>query len=299
LVKYYQISFGIVLIYLEGVLVDVGQILGAADQASYFWDSLRLSFTPFMVIDILIVALFVYWIYVFLKETRAMRIVYGFLFLAALAIIGRLFNLILLNWILKYLMTMLVVAIPVVFQPELRGVLERLGRARFISDLGSLSRYNLSKLVDELVSAAEVLAAQKIGALIVIQRKTGLKEYISNGIDLEARVSAELLLSIFFPKSPLHDGATIISGDKIVAAGCTLPINESPLEYMNLGTRHKSALSLSEQSDAVIIVVSEETGQISLAVDGQLSRRISIETLKTQLLKNFRSPGKEQVEQKA
>jgi diadenylate cyclase len=280
-------------------LVNVGQILGAADQASYFWDSLRMSFTPYMVIDILLVAVFIYWIYVFLKETRAMRIVYGFLFLAALGIIGRLFDLILLNWILKYLMTMLVVAIPVVFQPELRGVLERLGRAKFISDLGSLSRYNLTKLVDELVSAAEVLSTQKIGALIVIQRKTGLREYISNGVSLEAKVSAELLLSIFFPKSPLHDGATIISGDKIIAAGCTLPINENPLEHLSLGTRHKAAISLSEVSDAVVIVVSEETGNISLAVEGQLERRISVETLRNQLLKNFRSQAKDVKEAKA
>ena len=276
-------------------MVDVGQILGAADQASYFWDSLKMSFTPYMVIDILLVAVFIYWIYVFLKETRAMRIVYGFLFLAVLGIIGRLFDLILLNWILKYLMTMLVVAIPVVFQPELRGVLERLGRAKFISDLGSLSRYNMSKLVDELVAAAEVLSAQKIGALIVIQRKTGLREYISNGISIEAKVSAELLLSIFFPKSPLHDGAAIVSGDKIIAAGCTLPINESPLEHLNLGTRHKAAISLSEVSDAVIIVVSEETGTISLAVEGQLTRRISVDALKEQLMKNFRSQTKETV----
>lgn len=280
-------------------MVDLGQILGAVDQAGYFWDSLRMAISPFMVIDILIVAVFTYWIYVFLKETRAMRIVYGFIFLGILAIIGRLLDLILLNWILKYLMTMLVVAIPIVFQPELRGVLERLGRARFISDLGSLSRYNLSKLIDELTSAAEVLSSQKIGALIVIQRKTGLKEYISNGVNIEAKVSAELLLSIFFPRSPLHDGATIITGDQIIAAGCTLPINEAPLEHLSLGTRHRAALSLSEISDAVVIIISEETGQISLAVEGQLQKRISIDTLRTLLFKNFRSQTKKEPEVKS
>lgn len=274
-------------------MIDVGQVLGAVDRVSYFWDSIRMSLTPFMAIDVLIVAIFIYWIYVFLRETRAMRIVYGFLFLGILAIIGRLFDLILLNWILKYLMTMLVVAIPVVFQPELRGVLERLGRARFISDLGSLSRSNLTKLVNELASAAEVLSSQKTGALIVIQRQTGLKEYINNGIQIEAQVSAELLLSIFFPKSPLHDGATVIVGDKIIASSCTLPITEAPLEHLNLGTRHRAALSLSEISDAIVIIVSEETGQIALAVDGQLQKRISVETLRNQLFKNFRSQPKE------
>jgi diadenylate cyclase len=273
-------------------LINVGQVLGVFDKASYFWDSLSMSITPFVVLDVLIVAVFIYWIYIFLKETRAMRILYGFLFLGVLALVGRFLNLILLNWILKYLMTMLVVAIPIVFQPELRTVLERLGRAKFISDLASLSRYNLSKLINELVTAAEVLSDQKIGALMVIQRKTALGEYISSGVTVEAKVSAELLLSIFFPKSPLHDGAAIIAGDEIIAAGCTLPINDSPLENVGLGTRHKAALTLSGQSDAIIIVISEETGSISLAIDGHLERRISSETLRQHLSKHFRNPLK-------
>lgn len=275
-------------------MVNLGQVLGSFDKASYFWDSLSMSITPFVILDVLIVAVFVYWIYIFLKETRAMRILYGFIFLGILALIGRLLDLILLNWILKYLMTMLVVAIPIVFQPELRTVLERLGRAKFISDLASLSRYNLTKLVNELVTAAEVLSDQKIGALMVIQRKTALGEYISSGVNVEAKVSAELLLSIFFPKSPLHDGAAIIAGDEIIAAGCTLPINESPLENVGLGTRHKAALTLSGQSDAIIIVVSEETGSISLAIEGHLERKISSETLRAQLSKHFRNPLKKE-----
>lgn len=269
-------------------MVEIGQVLGSFDKASYFWDSLSMAITPFMIIDILIVAVFIYWIYVFLKETRAMRILYGFLFLGLLAIVGHALNLILLNWILKYLMTMLVVAIPIVFQPELRAVLERLGRARFLTDLSTLSRSNQTKLINELITAAEVLSDQKIGALIVIQRNTALGEYISNGISLEAKVSAELLLSIFFPKSPLHDGATIIIGDQIISAGCTLPIGDS-LENMGLGTRHKAALTLSELSDAITIIISEETGTISLAIEGQLQRKISSEELRSQLLKNFRN----------
>lgn len=278
---------------------EVGKLLGVFDQAGYFWSGIKMSLTAFALLDVLIVAVLIYWVYVFLKETRAMRIVYGLLFLAVLAIIGRLLNLILLNWILKYLMTMLVVAIPIVFQPELRSVLERLGRARFISDLGSLSRYNLAKLANELATAAEILSKQKIGALIVVQRKTGLKEYLSSGINLEAKVSAELLLSIFFPKSPLHDGATIINGDQIIAASCTLPISESLAEHLGLGTRHKAAVSLSEISDAVIIVVSEETGQISLAVNGQLTKIRDSDELKSELLKSFRSPSADQDREKS
>lgn len=268
---------------------DLSRVLGVFDQAGYFWSGILLSFSPFSIIDVLIVAVLIYWVYVFLKETRAMRIVYGLIFLGILALIGRLLDLILLNWILKYLMTMLIVAIPVVFQPELRSALERLGRARFISDLGALSRYNLTKLVNELVTAAEVLSSQKIGGLIVIQRKTGLKEYIQNGVNIEARVSAELLLSIFFPKSPLHDGAVIISGDQIISAGCTLPLNESPLEHVGLGTRHRAAISISELSDAVIIVISEESGDISMALNGQLIKPITLADLKIELSKNFRN----------
>ncbi len=269
-------------------MVEIGQVLGSFDKASYFWDSLSMAITPFMILDILIVAVFIYWIYVFLKETRAMRILYGFLFLGILAIIGRVLDLVLLNWILKYLMTMLVVAIPIVFQPELRAVLERLGRAKFLSDLSSLSRSGQTKLINELVTASEVLSDQKIGALIVIQRKTALGEYISSGVSLEAKVSAELLLSIFFPKSPLHDGATIIVGNQIISAGCTLPIGDS-LENMGLGTRHKAAVTLSELSDAIIIVISEETGTMSLAIEGRLQRKLDSEELRSQLARHFRS----------
>jgi len=275
-------------------LADFGKVLGSFDEAGYFWNAISMSVSPFSIIDILIVALFVYWVYVFLKETRAMRIVYGLVFLVILGIIGKLLNLILLNWILKYLMTMLVVAIPIVFQPELRSVLERLGRARFLSDLGNLSRYNQNKVIDSLVSACRYMSDKKIGALIVIQGKTGLREYVSNGVAIEAKISPELLLSVFFPKSPLHDGAVIIVGDQLVSAACTLPISDSPLEYAGLGTRHRAAISMSEISDAIVIVVSEESGKISLAINGQLQKGLSSEDLRSQLQKAIRNFGQKE-----
>lgn len=258
-----------------------GKILGAATQANYFLLNLRQNSSPLLVVDILIVAIFFYWIYVFLKETRAMRILYGFFFLLLLMALGRLLNLILLNWILKSLMTILIVAIPVVFQPELRTALEKLGRTKFLGEL-SFSKKDNGQVINEIITAVNLFSKQRIGALIVMKRRDGLREFVDNGIEVDAIVSAELLLSIFFPKSPLHDGAIILDGDKIVSASSILPVSQTSLSG-NLGTRHKAALGVTEDSDALAIVVSEETGNVSLAVGGKLELRISEERLKNRL----------------
>lgn len=257
-----------------------GKISGVSEKSLYFFDNFKNFSTPYLLVDILIVGVLLYWVYVFLRETRAMRILYGILFLVALALIGRFFNLILLNWILKYLMAMLVVAIPIVFQPELRAALEKLGRARFISEL--ILSPESSKIVEEIISAVLLLSKQKCGALLVIQRQTGLKEYIENGIQVDANVSRDLLLSIFFPRSPLHDGAVIIVGDKIVAAKSTLPVSET-FTSTSLGTRHKAGVGITEASDAIAIIVSEETGIISLAAGGKIERRIPDDRLRNRL----------------
>jgi diadenylate cyclase len=200
-------------------------------------------------------------------------------------LIGRLMNLVLLNWILQYIMAMLVVAIPIVFQPELRNALERLGRTRFIKDFGRGTQLNV---VNEVLAAVDILSKQKIGALIVFQRKTGLREYIERGAELDAVVSAELLLSIFFPRSPLHDGAVIISGSKIVAASVTLPVSDFEASS-KMGTRHRAGLGITENSDAVSVIVSEETGNVSLAADGAIERRIGSDRLENRLRSLLRS----------
>lgn len=257
-----------------------GKVLGIAEKSSSFLDSLKASTTPMLILDILIVATLFYWGYLFLSQTRAMRILYGLLFLVAIAAIGSLFNLILLNWILKYLMAMLVVAIPVVFQPELRAALEKLGRARILTDFFLSGEH--SKAVEEITQAVEILSKQKIGALIVLQRQSGLREYIENGTEINAKIDKNILLSIFFPKSPLHDGAVIIAGDTIVSARSILPVTDASISP-ELGTRHKAAIGVTEDSDAVGIVVSEETGAVSLAVGGKLERRISSERLTNRL----------------
>lgn len=258
-----------------------GKILGAATQANYFLENLKQNSSALLFVDILIVAIFFYWIYVFLKETRAMRILYGLFFLLILMALGRVLNLILLNWILRSLMTVLVVAIPVVFQPELRAALEKLGRTKLLGEL-SFSKKDYSQVINELLTAVHLFSSQKIGALIVLKRHDGLREFIDNGTEIDATVSAELLSSIFFPKSPLHDGAVIIEGDKIVSARSVLPVSQIALGG-NLGTRHKAALGVTEDSDALVLVVSEETGNISLAVGGKIETRMSEERFKNRL----------------
>lgn len=258
-----------------------GKILGTAERTGYFFDNLKFNLNFLSALDVLIVAVLFYWVYVFLKETRAMRILYGLLLLLVLMAAGRLLNLILLNWILKSIMAMLLVAIPVVFQPELRTALEKLGRTKFLGEL-AFSKHDSGSLVNEIVSAVSHLSSHKIGALIVLQRQTGLREYIDGGISLDAIVKTELLLSIFFPRSPLHDGAVIIVGDKIACAGAVLPVSQSILSG-NLGTRHKAGLGITENSDAISIVVSEETGGISMGVSGKLEVKISEERLKNRL----------------
>jgi len=259
-----------------------GKIMGVSEQANLFLGNIHINRNPFFLLDIILVAVFFYWIIIFLRETRAMRILYGLFLLLILMAIGNIFELVLLNWILRSLMTMLTVAIPIVFQPELRTALEKLGRTKFIGEL-IFSKYHYEKAIDEVVSACEILSKKKTGGLIIFQRQTGLKEFIENGIMVDAAVTKEMLLSIFFPRSPLHDGAVIIAGGKIVSAASTLPVTEANVSF-GLGTRHKAAIGITESSDAIAVVVSEETGSISIAIAGKLERRISSDRLKARLV---------------
>jgi len=255
-----------------------GVVLGVSEKASYFLTSLQASSWFSIVLDVLIVSVLLYWAYLFLKETRAMRILYGLIFLIILMLAGQLANLILLNWILQYLMAMLVVAIPIVFQPELRAALEKLGRSKFAGNFKSVEEGNI---YEEVISAVLILSKEKIGGLIVIQGKTGLREYIEQGVNLNAKLSSDLLVSLFFPKAPLHDGAVMIVGDKIVAASVNLPVSENEEAVnANLGFRHRAGIGITENSDAISLIVSEETGSISIAYGGKIERRVSEKRLK-------------------
>jgi len=232
-------------------------------------------------LDIVIVTFVFYKAIMLIRGTRAEQLVKGLAILLIATVVSRQLQLFALHWILDKFMTLGIVAIPIVFQPELRRALETLGRGGIFSRSSRpFEDFDFDKMLDELIKAVQVLVKKRIGALIVLERETGLNEIIETGISIDGQVSAELLVNIFFPRSPLHDGAAIIRGNRVMAAGCFLPLTENPNLSKELGTRHRAALGISEQSDAVCIVVSEETGAISLANNGKLTRFLDEKTLR-------------------
>ena len=239
------------------------------------------------ILEILLVAIIFYKLYKVIEGTRAITLAKGIFVLFVMNFLcSTLFNLPLLSWLFENFMTWVFVALPIVFQPELRRTLEKLGQGRFIFDdvPGSLDEEEAKKIIDEIVKASKSLSATKTGALLVIERRMGLNDISDTGIRLDARISAELLGNIFFVNTPLHDGAAIIRGKRLLSAGCLLPLTEKSGLSKELGTRHRAAIGLSEQCDALILVVSEETGTISIAENGRLMRYLNEETL-TSLLK--------------
>lgn len=262
-----------------------GKILGAFDSAnSAFLDNVQ-SITYIHIIDVVIVGILVYFFFEFLRQTRALGILYGIAVLLILWLIGQALELTILNTVLKWIFTPLLIAIPVVFQPELRSGLERIGRStKWVTDFHRLSHSDIESIIDDILKAVVVLSSNTYGALIVISRSTGLREYIETGQILSANLNSKLLVNIFTPKAPLHDGAVIISGNKIVSAASTLPLSDDVVD-LSLGTRHKAALSLSGQTDALCLIISEETGAVSLAVNGRLQRNLNIDDLKLRLIK--------------
>lgn len=227
--------------------------------------------------EILLVAFLLYRILLVIQRTRAMQILLGLLLLAFSYGVARLLDLILIRTLLETFFQYGAIAALVVFQPELRSALARLGQSRM---LRAFQRLEGSRVADEVVEAAERLSRNKIGAIIVMEQDVGLDEYAQTGSAVEARVSSEMLTTIFTPLSPLHDGAVLISGDVIKTAGAILPLTQSTVTDRSLGTRHRAALGLSEETDAVVIVVSEETSQISVAMGGRLERDVDPERLR-------------------
>ncbi|KUK41426.1 MAG: Uncharacterized protein XD69_0532 [Clostridia bacterium 62_21] len=230
------------------------------------------------ILDILAICLIGYMVVTVIRGTRAVQLLKGLLVLVALTGLAWWLELKLLSVVLDKVWTMAVVAIPIVFQPELRRMLERLGRGGSFTRL-IVGQEAVNAAVGEVVQAVHELAGKRTGALVAIERQTGLKEYIDTGVVLDAVVSRPLLVSIFEPHTPLHDGAVILRGNRVLAAGCYLPLSVSREIPSDLGTRHRAAVGLSEQSDAVVIVVSEETGVVSVAEDGVLRRGFDAEAL--------------------
>jgi diadenylate cyclase len=244
-------------------------------------------------VDILIVALIVYQILMLIRGTRAVQLVTGLAVLFGAYVVSRWLGLITLQWLLSYVGLVVPFALLILFQPELRRMLEQLGRGGvFLVGFTphGLTRESAIRLVNDVARAARVFSARKIGALIVLERHVGLQDFVETGIRVDAVVSVQLIISIFWPNAPLHDGAAIIRGDRVVAAGCLLPLSERPGLSRGLGTRHRAAIGITEETDALSVVVSEETGTISLAQEGRLRRDLTEEELKVTLLSLFWQP---------
>lgn len=250
----------------------LGDLASAAFPRLGFWGLL----------DIAIVAVLIYGFLSLFRGTTAFSVLYGIAFLLlALLIVSSQPQLMVLNWLLRNTLPVLSVALLIVFQPELRRAMEKIGRVRRLVNrpLGAQELQGVSRAIDEIARSCRRLAERRHGALIVLERETGLQEYAETGVAIDATVSAELLLTLFFTGSPMHDGAVIARGERVVAAGCFLPLTVSELDAQ-MGTRHRAAIGITELTDAICVVVSEETGIISVANNGRLVRNLDEAKLK-------------------
>ena len=230
------------------------------------------------VLDVVVVALVLYQLLRLLRGTQGTQVLVGLVVLAVIGAVANQFELVLLGWLFRNAAFFIIIAVIVMFQPELRRALDQVGR---LGQLGRLSRplsgYNpglYNQAISEAIRAAERLSAKRQGALIAFEREVGLEDYASTGVRINGEISAEVLQSIFYPNSPLHDGAVIVRGNKIIAAGCLLPLPEEGIVRERLGTRHRAAVGLSIASDALVMVVSEETGSISVIEEGKITRNL-------------------------
>jgi TIGR00159 family protein len=228
-----------------------------------------------------------YKLFVLIRGTRATQLIKGILFIFIASKLSEFFKLYTISWILNNAVTVGFIAILIVFQPELRRILEHIGNNKLLKPVNFEVATGNARGIEELVKATYSLADKKIGALIVLERKTGLRDIIETGILLNSDISYELLMNIFIPNTPLHDGAVVISHDHIIAASCFLPLTDSKEISMELGTRHRAGIGISEKSDAIVIVVSEETGHVSICEKSSINRNVSKEFLLNYLVENF------------
>jgi diadenylate cyclase len=235
-------------------------------------------------IDILIVTLLLYRLFSLMRGTRAVHMFFGLIVLFVLSVVAQWMHLIAVNWLISSLRTVWVIAFVIIFQPELRRALALLGQNPLLSRFVHMRE---SGVIPEIVKSVQDLSDRKTGALIVLERDQGLKNFQETGTPIDARVTAELIGTIFTPASPLHDGAVLIQGDRVIAAGCTLPLSQDERIAPALGMRHRAALGLSEESDALVIIVSEESGSIAYAQGGKLYRGVDLPALRAELLHSF------------
>lgn len=242
------------------------------------------------IVDILIIAFLIYQLFRFIRRSRTGQVAKAILIIVVAMSLANLFNLGIVSYFLNYVMELGIIALVIIFQPEIRRFLERMGSGRikelFVSEGHSDETENA---INETVEAYVSMSRDKVGALMVFERKTMLDDVLKTGTDLDAKISSELLKNIFWNKAPLHDGAVIVRNGRIVGAGCMLPMSGNINLSRELGMRHRAAIGISENSDAVVAIISEETGSISVAIDGMLKRHLAPETLE-RLLKNELMP---------
>ncbi len=247
------------------------------------WIKNGFSMSVFDLIDIIIITVVIYHILKFFRNTRAMNVLKGVALLIVAMVVASWLGLPTTEWILSSIITSGIVIVFVLFQPELRIVLENFGRVNFHDQNNTDDN---DKIISDIVSACNNLSYRRVGALLVFQQKNNLQDIVDTGTLLNAKISAGLIENIFEPNTPLHDGAMLLAGDKMLAAGCFLPLSENTSIDKNLGTRHRAALGISERTDAIVIIVSEETGVISVARGGSFTRFLDLEALK-QILKDI------------
>ncbi len=235
-------------------------------------------------IDVLIVTYVIYRILLIIRGTRAVQLLKGLMIIFAADTISKFFGLRAVHWLFQQFIPVVLVALPIVFLPELRRALEQIGRGDFLNTPFFFRTEDMTSAIDEVVRAVEVFSREKTGALIILERETGLNNYIETGIRMDSIISAEVLANLFVPNSPLHDGAVILHAGRIGAAGCILPLTDNPNLSPKLGMRHRAGLGISEQSDAVAVIVSEETGIISIALNGKLLRYLDPRGLREKLI---------------
>jgi diadenylate cyclase len=232
-------------------------------------------------LDIAIVSILIYEFLKLIRGTRAVQMAVGSLFIVALFYVSRLAPLQTVNWMIRNMLVYLAFAAIVIFQSDIRRALAHFGQAPFFRYINRQEAAD--ETIEEIVVAATMLAAQRIGAIVAIEREIGMRNYIESGIPLDATLTYDLLVTIFHPGSPLHDGAAILQENRVAAAACFLPLTVNPRVSRELGTRHRAAIGLTEENDAVAVVVSEETGQISLALDGRIERNLTPEALRQRM----------------
>lgn len=246
-------------------------------------------------VDVLLVWMVLYFILKSLRKNVKMVLLFkGILFILLLKLVGYFFKLVTINFLIDYIIEWGPLAIIIIFQPEIRNVLEQLGRSQLLGRHKMLTVDEREKLVYEIVSAVEYLKRMRIGALIVIERDSSLSDYIEKSKKIYGDISSDLLISIFFPNNPLHDGGVIIQGDKITSAGAVFPTSDNLKISKRLGTRHRAALGISEETDCISLIVSEETGRLSIAIGGELNYNLTVDEFKLMILEELR-PKKEVV----